>query len=187
MKERIKFSAKVTGITILFCIAALFVMGIGIAITGKGTETMNMMNPLISGYLHNGLPHFLLNMVLIFLALLAPINSSYDQYKIFWVTTIISFIYFPVELLGITLPAVGISGTCYYLLARYFFTWENKKNLGKAIILILAAAELFAIAENDGAAHGVHLIGILFGYLSLKKPLEEALSNLPLPKTAKVA
>jgi hypothetical protein len=82
---------------------------------------------------------------------------------------------------------VGISGTCYYLLARYFFTWGNKKNLGKAIILILAAAELFAIAENDGAAHGVHLIGILFGYLSLKKSLEETLSNLPLPKTAKVA
>jgi hypothetical protein len=39
MKERIKFSAKVTGITILFCIAALFVMGIGIAITGKGPAT----------------------------------------------------------------------------------------------------------------------------------------------------
>ena len=180
MKERLKFSAKVTGITILFCIASFILMGIGIAILGTGSEQINMMNPVISGYLHNGVGHFVLNVVLIFLALLAPVNQSYNHYKIFWVTTIISFVYLPVEILGITLPAVGISGTCYYLLARYFFTWEKRKNLGLAIILILGAAELFSIANQDGTAHGVHLIGIVFGYFSLKKfEIEKALSDLP--------
>jgi hypothetical protein len=30
-------------------------------------------------------------------------------------------------------------------------------------------AEIYAIAENDGTAHGVHILGALLGYLSLKK------------------
>ena len=173
-----KFSLKITGQVTLACLAAFLIFGMQIAIVGSGKEKILMMNPLISGFLHAGVTHFLLNIVLIFLAMLAPINRSYDIKKIFWITTILSVLYLPIPLSGSTLPAIGISGTCYFLLSRYFFTWKNKHKIGVAIILLLAFAELVAIPHlEDNTAHGVHLMGIVLGYLSLSAKLNKIMPN----------
>ena len=178
MKDNMKFSLKITGQVTLLCLAAFLVFGIQIAVVGSGKEQMLMMNPFISGFLHAGVTHFLLNIVLIFLAMLAPINRSYNIEKIFWITTLLSILYLPVPLSGATLPAIGISGTCYFFLARYFFTWKNRHKLGVSIILLFAFAELVAIPHlEDNTAHGVHLMGIPLGYLSLSPKLHKIMPN----------
>jgi len=168
MKNNLIKSAKTTGIVTLFCIASFVVFGLQIAIFGESFSNLLMMNPIISGFLHVGLSHFGCNIIVLFLILLAPINSSYDIKKIFWVTFVISILYLPFPIMGITPAAVGISGTCMFLMTRYFFTWKKYPKIGMAIILLIGISELANILDvSDGTAHGVHVLGIILGYLSL--------------------
>lgn len=168
MKNNLIKSAKTTCIVTLFCIASFVVFGLQIAIFGEPFSNLLMMNPIISGFLHVGLSHFCGNIIALFLVLLASINSSYDIKKIFWVTFVISILYLPFPIIGLTPAAVGISGTCMFLMTRYFFTWKKYPKIGMAIILLIGISELVNILDvSDGTAHGVHLIGLVLGYISL--------------------
>lgn len=167
MKENIKASARTTAFAILLSVAAFIIFAIELWIfPGLDSNTVSM-NPFISGFMHGSLSHIGLNAFVLFFVLLSPVNSGYDIKKIAIVTTIISLIYLPVSVLGITKAAIGLSGTCYFLLSRYFFSWKRYKVLGCAIILFLAFAEGLALPKGDGEAHGVHLIGILLGFITL--------------------
>jgi len=169
MNNNLKFSAKTTGLVALFCIAAFIVLGIQMAIFGNDKANILMFNPFISGFLHAGIGHFGWNIAMVFLTLLSSVNSSYNIVKIFWVTFLLSLLYLPISILGVTLPAVGISGTCYFLLARYFFSWEKHKKIGYGIILFLVFCEVITITDiSDKVAHGVHIMGAVLGYISLK-------------------
>jgi hypothetical protein len=170
MNNNLKFSAKTTGLVILLCLSSFVVLGIQIAIFGENSSHVLMLDPIISGFLHAGFVHFSLNMILLFLALLSTINQTYNIVKIFWVTFFLSVLYLPVSILGITEPAIGISGTCYFLMSRYFFSWQKKPLVGKGIILFLALIELVNVGNTaeDKTAHVIHLLGVILGYLSLK-------------------
>jgi len=167
MKERLRASARTTLFAILLSVAAFIIFAIELQLfPGLDANTVSM-NPFISGFMHASLSHIGLNSFVLFFILLAPINTGYDIKKLFIVTTIISLIYLPIAVLGLTKAAVGLSGTCYFLLARYFFSWKRYKILGYASILFLGFAEGLALTTHDGEAHGVHLIGIVLGFITL--------------------
>lgn len=169
MNNNVKTSAKTTGLIALFCIAAFIILGIQIAIFGNSSANILMMDPFISGFLHTGISHFGWNIAIVFLALLSSVNTTYNITKVFWVTFILSLLYLPVSILGITPPAVGISGTCYFLLARYFFSWKKHRKIGYGIIIFLVFCEVITLGDlSDRVAHGVHILGAVLGYISLK-------------------
>jgi membrane associated rhomboid family serine protease len=176
MENNIKEVGKTIGITSAICLGAT------ILLVALGGGNLILMNPLIKGYLHLSFEHFFTNMLMLFLALLSPINSSYDFRKIYLITLIISLIYLPAEILGLSQTALGLSGTCYFLLSRYFFSWKVRSRLGVFIICILALLELGASANTsiDKTAHLVHVIGIALGYLSLKYAHKKGLEKLGL-------
>lgn len=165
-----KSAAKTTAITLLGCGASSLITFIQLGLFGLNYSDLLMMNPLTSGYLHIGLGHLASNMIVLFLALRLGINQGYNALKIFYITIGMELIYLPLEILEISQIAIGISGTCYFLVSRYFFSWQQKAWLGNSIILLLATIELngiFSQSDSSDFAHIVHLIGIGFGYTSL--------------------
>jgi hypothetical protein len=174
MKSSVKEVARTIGITVAICMAATILM----VIFGGGR--LVIANPFIKGYLHLGLEHFATNIIILSLTLLSPVNRSYDFKKIYIVTVVISLIYLPFELLGLSQTALGLSGTCYFLLSRYFFSWRERSRLGMLIISVLALLELGASVNTsiDKTAHFVHVLGIVLGYLSLKYAHKKSLEKL---------
>ena len=179
MKNRIKEIAKTLGITSAICIVATIMW---VIFDKFNMPALILMNPFTKGYLHLSLDHFVTNFIILFLALLSPINSFYDFKKIFKVTLVIYSIYLPVEFLGLSQTAIGLSGTGYFLLSRYFFSWKERSQLGVFIIGILALLELGASinGSTDKTAHLVHIIGICLGYLSLRYAHKKGLEKLGL-------
>lgn len=160
--ESIIKSIKITAIAFIMCVAAFMLYVIQICLI---PEEIAVMNPLISGFLHQGVEHLLLNMMVMFIAMLHPINSGFSWKSIFIITTIISLIYLPIAILGITSFAIGLSGTCYFFLTRGTINWGW---IGKAIIFILFVSEASSLFSGDNTAHGVHLIGMVLGSISLR-------------------
>ena len=179
MENKIKRIAKTLGITASICVVATVMW---VIFDRFNVAPLILMNPLTKGYLHLSMSHFLTNLLIIFLALLSPVNSSYGFKKIYRVTFIISLIYLPVELLGLSQTAIGLSGTGYFLISRYFFSWREKSQLGVFIISILALLELGASVNTsaDKTAHFVHIIGIALGYISLRYAHKKGLEKLGL-------
>jgi membrane associated rhomboid family serine protease len=81
-------------------------------------------NPIINGFIHAGPSHLFMNLGLIFVFLIPQINQQYNFTQLFLITLLISLAYFPISLAAGT-PAVGISGTIYFMMARACL---NKKN-----------------------------------------------------------
>lgn len=170
MKPNQISALRTTGLITLGCLAAFIVHCIQMLLLGDGNGNISMSNPLISGFLHASPSHFITNIVIIGLCLLPAVNQGYDIKKIFWITTLLSILYLPISIMGITQPAVGLSGTWFFLASRFFFSWKSKALLGKGIIIFLALAELNSLfLPSDGVAHVMHLLGIGLGFLSLHK------------------
>lgn len=178
MKENVKRSLRITGKIFLICIA-IFILAIGASsLLGGNSQNLFLYNPFISGFLHVSMDHLFYNMIGVFLFTLPAINSHYTLRNIFWITFFISLAYLPVPVMGIAFPAIGISGTCMFLIARYFLTWERFKILGILLITGLVLAEASSIFEDDGVSHAVHILGAIFGYLSIKsKKISNILSQ----------
>jgi hypothetical protein len=125
-KKSITPALKTTGLATAGCVAAFIIFAIQLGIFGESSSSILLMDPIISGFVHAGISHFLFNIVLLFLLLIPVVNSGYDIKKIFWITFFLSVAYLPISILGLTEPAVGLSGTVYFLMVRWFFTWEKK-------------------------------------------------------------
>ncbi|MFM7710278.1 MAG: hypothetical protein ACKO5C_05125 [Ferruginibacter sp.] len=156
--------------SMLLCLASFILFGLLLAVFGERFVNYLIMIPFLSGYLHTNLTHFGLNMLLLFGLLHAASNESYTYKDLFRITFLISLLYLPVAIFGITDPAVGISGTVYFLMARYFLSMNNKQTgiLWLSGILLL---ELFSHTPESRVAYGVHYLGVLVGALSLKRPI----------------
>jgi hypothetical protein len=152
------------------CIGSFLVYTLLLAIFNHTCiEPLLMLNPFISGFLHNGVSHFLINLLLFAGSMACTINSAYSIRYLYWLTVFISLLYLPISILGLTLPAIGISGLCYYLMVRALLTWNTRFNIGRIIFWILAISEVYGLMVlKDDVAHGVHLIGIGLGVYSLK-------------------
>jgi hypothetical protein len=123
--------------------------------------------PISSAYLHSGGMHYLNNMVCLFLFLLADVNQEYNtSTRIFLVSSIIYLIYFPIHFLGILPPAIGMSGTCLFLLARFLFSHNRFSRILLFFIIINEMVDSFI--SIDSISHTVHLIGIFLGIFSLR-------------------
>jgi hypothetical protein len=103
---------------------------------------------------------------MMFVFLIPEINQRYSFKQIFFITIIISALYFPISLV-VGIPAVGVSGTLYFMISRVCL---NKRSIPMYILFgILIFPELKNFANTiDGEAHFVHLIGAALGFLSLK-------------------
>ena len=169
--EKINIKAlKTTGLVTLACLAAFIIHGLQMLVLGDNAGNLSMSNPFISGFLHSNLNHFFTNIIILFLLLLPGINRDFDFNKILWVTTILSFLYLPITILGITQPAIGISGTWFFLSSRWFLSWNKNPTIGKTIFWILLAAESYSLLlPSDGVAHIMHIFGSILGYISLDR------------------
>jgi membrane associated rhomboid family serine protease len=132
-------------------------------------------NPFVNGFIHGDMAHLGMNLLLMFAFLIPEINQKYDFSKIFFITLIISLIYFPISL-AVGIPAVGISGTLYFMLSRACL---SKKNVFLYIFFaIMVMPEIISFANvSDGTAHMVHIIGATLGFLSLKAERYSFLPN----------
>ena len=146
-------------LTFVLCVFAKLVFG------NSSDDLMNY-NPLFNGFIHGDPSHLFMNLGLIFIFLVPPINQHYNFTEIFYITLIISLVHFPISL-AVGIPAVGISGTMYFMMTRVCL---NKKN----VLLYVFFAIMFGYeivnfnVISDGVAHGVHIIGAIFGFISLK-------------------
>jgi len=160
---------KKPGLTTFFIFlswfATLIISVIVKLIFGDLSDNIMNFNPFINGFIHGGWSHLIWNLSLIFIFLVPAINQHYTFTKVYFITLFISLIYFPISILT-TLPAVGISGTMYFMMTRVCL---NKKS----IILYIFFAIMFGydIANfrvlSDGTAHIVNIIGSVLGFISL--------------------
>ena len=120
---------KNPSLSVLFIFLAwisVFVLSvIAKVIFGDASDSLMNYNPLVNGFIHGDPSHLMMNLALMFVFLIPDINQKYDFQKIFFITLIISVIYFPLALV-IGMPAVGVSGTLYFMLSRACL---NKKNI----------------------------------------------------------
>lgn len=168
--SNLKFAVKTTAITILACGASTLLTFIGLGLFGIDYSDLLTMNPLTSGYLHLGIVHLISNTIILFLALCSDINKEYNAVRVFYITVLIELFYLPAEIAGISEIAIGMSGTCYFLVSRYFFTWKEKPWIGICIVFLIAGTEIegmLSATSSDDSAHMVHIIGIMFAYFSL--------------------
>jgi hypothetical protein len=168
--SNLKFAAKTTAITLLACGASTLLIFIELGIFGVDYSDLLTMNPLTSGYLHLGIVHLVSNAIILFLALCSDINRNYNALRIFYVTVLIELVYLPAELAGISEIAIGMSGTCYFLVSRYFLTWKEKPWMGICIVFLIVMTELnemLSKSSTDNSAHMVHIIGVVFAYFSI--------------------
>ena len=77
-------------------------------IFGEASDILMNYNPFVNGFIHGDMSHLGMNLLLMFVFLIPEINQRYDFTKIFFITIIISLIYFPISL-SVGTPAVGIS------------------------------------------------------------------------------
>ena len=146
-------------------ISVFIVSVIAKVIFGDMSDVIMNYNPLVNGFIHGDWSHLIWNLGLIFIFLLPAINQQYSFNQVYFITLSISLLYFPISLL-IALPAVGISGTMYFMMTRACL---YKKN----VILYIFFAMMFGyeIANcrvvSDGSAHSVHIIGSVLGFISL--------------------
>jgi hypothetical protein len=162
-------SLKKPALTTLFIFlawAATFILSvIAKLIFGEASDSIMNYNPIINGFIHGDPSHLATNIGLIFVFLIPEINQRFNFPKIFFITLIISVIYLPISVL-IGMPAVGISGTLYFMLSRACL---NKRNILLYIFFaIMISPEIINILNtSDGSAHVVHIIGSVLGFISL--------------------
>jgi hypothetical protein len=67
-------------------------------------------------------------------------------------------------LLGISDPAIGISGTWMFLCKRYLLSIKTRPIIGKIIVILFVFVSIDGIIyATDGLAHYIHLLGIGLG------------------------
>ena len=142
---------------------------------GDASDNIMNYNPFVNGFIHGDLTHLGMNLLLMFAFLIPDINQKYSFRNLFFITLIISLIYFPVSL-AVGIPAVGISGTLYFMLSRACL---NKKNIFLYIFFaIMIVPEVIGFSNfSDGTAHMVHVIGAALGFISLKSERYNILPN----------
>ena len=176
--QKIKSSLITVSFTLVIVIVSFVVFAILGAITGESQMNNLMLIPFISGYLHNGMQHILWNMIMLFICLLSAVNLNFDYKKIYWIAFFISLMYLPISFLGITKPAIGISGVCYFLLTRSLLSWK-RKNIGVILLISFIVMEILSTNHvNDQIAHGVHYIVVCLGIITAQNPaITEKISN----------
>jgi membrane associated rhomboid family serine protease len=160
--SNILFAFKLTLIIALACALAFFIHVLLSLVTDHKAI---LYNPLLSGFLHQDLEHLGLNMLVLFVCLLHPINQQIGFKQLFFISTIISSIYYLLVVLQIMPFAIGLSGVCNYFLSRALL---KSKPVFKWFLAAITVFELLHVLDTTKTAHLVHLIGLFGGWLSVK-------------------
>jgi membrane associated rhomboid family serine protease len=162
-----KFSSITTMQVAAMCIASILLYIITDLFIGDTYSYYFSINPFISGLLHSNIEHLLNNLLIIFLCLNVKINRFYTFEKIFWITSLISILHLPVIIINNEFAAIGISGTCYFLLARSICSVNRFKWLGYVLTSLILYIEFICTFQDDTISHSMHIIGLIFGIISL--------------------
>lgn len=165
----------------VYALLGAFLMAIGVS--AEGTSYVVGLMSFINGAFHAGFEHLFGNLLILFIFLIPDINSSYGLKKLFWTSAVLSTIYIPVFILGLSWPVVGSSGVFYFLMGRFIFTRRNTVSQVFAYIFfsILILGDLVTMASNDGVAHLFHVMCAAIGVLTVtkfKKIIPEKINNL---------
>lgn len=162
---KIKIAAMNVILIFAAWLVAFILCVIAKVIFDDASDNLMNFNPFVNGFIHADISHLLMNLGLLFVFFLPKVNQAYRFKKIFVITTLISFCYLPVSL-ATGIPAVGVSGTLYFMMSRACL---NRRNLLLYLLfLIVTVPELIQFLNfHDGNAHIVHIIGALLGLLSL--------------------
>jgi membrane associated rhomboid family serine protease len=167
MQDQIKFSIiTAVQVTAMCLLSTLIYIIIDITL-GENYSYYFCINPLTSGLLHANFRHLMWNIFGIFISLNMRCNRFYTFEKIFWVTSLIAILYLPIIIMNSDFAAIGISGTCYFLLMRGIGSFRKFKPLMYFIISSIIISELARLGDDDKIAHAVHIIGSLLGLISL--------------------
>lgn len=162
MKENLKISSIETLKIIGVCILAYPVGLITMLILG-GNADLAISLPFISGFIHQSLAHFGFNILAIFILLLYK-GNKYDLKQMILITIAIQSITFILSYtIGIQ-TSIGISGLVYFMLTRFLLSYHK---ILIPILIIIGLGELVTLNDPDGISHWGHLIGIIFGIISL--------------------
>ena len=163
--SKLKNPAKLTLFIFLAFLASFIVSVIAKLIFAEASDSIMNYNPVLNGFIHGDPSHLINNLILMFIFLTFTVNQNFDPMKIFIITFSISLLYLPLALV-FSSPAVGISGTLYFMITRACL---NKRNIPLYIFygIIMSYEITHAFNFEDGTAHAVHIIGAILGYLSL--------------------
>lgn len=171
MLHKIRNSGKLTLQVFGLSAISFLALAVFLAIFGEAGEMFIIINPVTSGFIHAGFEHLFYNLLLIFIFTLPELNSKYDINKLFWITFILSCAYLPISLLEYTRYSVGISGTCFFLMSRFFFSKDGPillRILKISVFSLTILGEILGMNKaEDGIAHGVHLLGVLLGIITI--------------------
>ena len=155
--------------------ALLMAIGLSDVATGYVVGLM----PFINGAFHADLGHLFGNLLILFIFLIPEINQGYDLKKLFWLSCVLSTLYIPIFVLGLSLPMVGSSGVFMFLIGRFFFT--RKRKVFPIILSIYIFFEIMAIPTDDGLAHIFHPMCAIIGIMTVtrfKKWIPDGINKL---------
>lgn len=166
MLQYLKTPATLTFLTIVGFFVAFFFSVIAKLIFGDSSDALMNYNPIFNGFIHADPTHLIFNLGVLFPLLLFKINQHIKISEFLFITFVISIISLPFSLAQ-GIPAVGISGTLFFLLSRACL---NKRNWFLYIFFAITFGfELLNFSNSsDGMAHYVHVIGSVLGFISLK-------------------
>lgn len=173
-----------TAVSILIVIICFTIYLLLSSVLGFSNINYIITIPLISGYLHVDPFHFIYNFLSLYLFLLPRINRRYNYQDIYFITLMLSLLYLPLVITGFCEPAVGISGTCFFLLARYLMSLKPYY-LGLLLFIGVLFLEYYASEPGDPIAHFVHYFGAILGCISLRRYTIIGITIVPCNKTNK--
>jgi membrane associated rhomboid family serine protease len=185
IKKALITSLMLGGIFIvLIGVYAIFVsllMAVGVSAEGAG-YVVGMM-PFINGAFHADFGHLFGNLLILFIFLLPEVNQGYDLKKLFWTSAILSTIYIPLFILGLSWPVIGSSGVFYFLMGRFIFSRKLvvSKIFAYGFFFLIMMGDLGMMASDDGVAHLFHVMCAVIGIVTvtrLSKRIPEGIHKL---------
>ncbi len=168
MKKQILNAAKTVGIISAICLIISLLYWMFEAFNFGALGYILFYNPFVSALVHSDFSHLTNNMLMLFLCLIPVINQEYKILQIVIVSSMLSFIYFPLLIFQVSLPVIGLSMFAYFLLGRIVFS--RKKYFWIVVIpfFILLLGEATIITTDYSTAHLAHIIGALLGSISIR-------------------
>ena len=163
-KFKFKLFIKLT--TIILALNLIYILFFAI-FSSEMASTLFIFNPLFSPFIHSGLEHLLYNLLFMVLVILPDYNSNLGLNNLVKLSLLISFILFPLVLLNITTPMIGISGLCYLLLARVLLTRKSFPKFNIGVLLFFSFYEFTSLGNSDSISHLCHCLGITIGVVSV--------------------
>lgn len=163
---KLKFKLFIKLTTIILALNLIYILFFAI-FSSEMASTFFIYNPFFSPFIHSGLEHLLYNLLFMVLVILPDYNSNLGLNKLVKLSLLISFILFPLVLLNITTPIIGISGLCYLLLARVLLTRKSFPKFNFGVLLFFSFYEFTSLGNSDSISHLCHCLGITIGVVSV--------------------